>query len=203
MISSRQRRQLLGIGLLALSVFTLLSLLPVATLGGAATDVFAAGNVMGVLGAFFAGASTAAIGVGVLFIPAMLALAGAAFFEWLEGERALRIGALMLGLVVLLPAFAALFAADTGYAFTEVLPARSAGWVGRTLALPFAALLGKIGALFALLMLLVALCVATIGWNPLGAGARWLRSLRSRPVSDDAPAPESLPEPVFAGVPDP
>ena len=203
MISSRQRRQLLGIGLLSLSVFTLLSLLPVATLGGAATDVFAAGNVMGVLGALFAGASTTAIGIGVLFIPAMLALAGAAFFEWLEGERALRVGALMLGLAVLLPAFAALFAADTGYAFTEALPARSAGWVGRTLALPFAALLGKVGALFALLVLLVALCVATIGWNPLGAVARWIRTLRMRPEPATQDEVGQLPEPVFAGLPDP
>ncbi|MBR9990814.1 MAG: DNA translocase FtsK 4TM domain-containing protein [Gemmatimonadetes bacterium] len=204
MISSRQRRQLLGIGLLSLSVFTLLSLLPVAILGGAALDLFAAGNVMGVLGAVFAGSAVAAIGVGVLLIPALLALAGAAFFDWFEGERALRLGALMLGLAVLLPAFAALFAVETGYAFAEVLPARSAGWVGRTLTLPFAALLGKFGAALALLMLLVALFVATIGWNPLGAVARRLRALRHErqrePVDDLLPGNT---EPVFAGAPEP
>jgi DNA segregation ATPase FtsK/SpoIIIE, S-DNA-T family len=202
MISSRQRRQLLGIGLLSLSVFTLLSLLPAATLGGAALEVFAAGNVMGVLGALFSTAAIAAIGIGVLLIPALLAVAGAAFFDWIEGERALRLGALLLGLAVLLPAFAALFAADTGYAFTETLPARSAGWVGRTLTLPFAALLGKFGAAFALLVLLIALSVATIGWNPLGAVARRIRALR-RTYAEDEGAPRIEPEAVFAGVPEP
>ncbi|HSJ10730.1 MAG TPA: DNA translocase FtsK 4TM domain-containing protein [Longimicrobiales bacterium] len=204
MISSRQRRQLLGIGLLSLSMFTLLSLLPIATLGGAALDVFAAGNVMGVLGALFSGAAITAIGIGVLLIPALLAIAGAAFFDWIEGERALRLGALLLGLAVLVPAVAALFAADTGYAFVEVLPARSAGWVGRTLTLPFAALLGKVGAAFALMVLLVALFVATIGWNPLGAAARGVRSLRrvepQQPDTDLLTGPS--PEPVLAGVPD-
>jgi S-DNA-T family DNA segregation ATPase FtsK/SpoIIIE len=204
MISSRQRRQLLGIGLLSLSVFTLLSLLPVATLGGAALDVFAAGNVMGVLGALFSAAAIAAVGVGVVLIPMLLALAGAAFFDWIEGARALRLGALLVGLAVLLPAFAALFAADTGYALTEVLPAESAGWVGRTLTLPFAALLGKFGALLALLMLLVALFVATIGWNPLGAVVRRIHALRRAPEAEprDA-APMRDPEPVMAGVLEP
>ena len=201
MISSRQRRQLLGIGLLSLSVFTLLSLLPVETLGGAALDVFAAGNVMGVLGAVFAGGGIAAIGIGVILIPPLLALAGAAFFDWIEGERALRVGALLLGLAVILPAFAALFAMDTGYAFAELLPARSAGWVGRTLTLPFAALLGSFGAALALLALLVALSVATIGWNPLGAAVRRVRALRRRPVKPEADAfPQDPPEPVLAGV---
>ena len=201
MISSRQRRQLLGIGLLSLSVFTLLSLLPIETLGGAALDVFAAGNVMGVLGAVFAGGGIAAIGIGVILIPPVLALAGAAFFDWIEGERALRVGALLLGLAVIVPAFAALFAANTGYAFAELLPARSAGWVGRTLTLPFAALLGSFGAALALLALLVALSVATIGWNPLGAAVRRIRALRRRPVKPEADAfPQAPPEPVLAGV---
>ncbi|MGH7465228.1 MAG: DNA translocase FtsK 4TM domain-containing protein, partial [Longimicrobiales bacterium] len=189
MISSRQRRHLLGIGLLSLSVFTLLSLLPVATLGGDALRVFAAGNVMGVLGALFSGAAIAAIGIGVLLIPVLLGVAGAAFFDWLEGERALRLGALFIGLAVLLPGLAALFAAETGYAFTEALPAESTGWVGRTLTLPFAALLGKFGAALALLMLLIALFVATIGWNPLGAAVRRIRAVRRHgPAHADADA---------------
>jgi DNA segregation ATPase FtsK/SpoIIIE, S-DNA-T family len=47
--------------------------------------------------------------------------------------------------------------------------------VGRTLALPFAALLGGFGALLALSVLLVALFVATIGWNPVGAAVAHVR----------------------------
>ncbi|HEX2166836.1 MAG TPA: DNA translocase FtsK 4TM domain-containing protein [Longimicrobiales bacterium] len=204
MIGSSQRRQLLGIGLFSLSVFTLLSLLPVTTLGGAALDVFSAGNVMGVLGALFSNGAIAAIGIGVILIPAMLALAGAAFFDWVEGERALRVGALLLGLAVFLPGAAALFAADTGYAFTEVLPASSAGWVGRTLMLPFAALLGKFGAALALLVLLVALSVATIGWNPVGAAVRRIRAFRATPAPPaEVEPPMSVPEPVMAGMLEP
>src|SRR5690606_38417055 len=162
------------------------------------------GNVMGVLGALFAEAGISAVGLGILLVPVMLGLAGAAFFEWIDGERAIRVGALFLGLMVLLPGFAALFAADTGFAIAELLPARSAGWVGRTLALPFAALLGRFGAVFALLVLLVALSVATIGWNPIGAAVRRIRALRAQrhaveePQAETLPAPE--PEPVFAGV---
>ncbi|HEX6308876.1 MAG TPA: DNA translocase FtsK 4TM domain-containing protein [Longimicrobiales bacterium] len=204
MIGSRQRRHLLGIGLLSLSAFTLLSLLPVSALGGNALRVFAEGNVMGVLGALFAAGGITAIGIGMLMVPAILGVAAAAFFDWLDGERALRIGALLLGLAVLLPACAALFAADTGFALAEVLPARSAGWVGRTLTLPFAALLGRIGAVLALLALLTALSVATVSWNPFGALVRRVRSLRRPAARGDGelPAPAELPEPepVLAGV---
>jgi hypothetical protein len=111
----------------------------------------------------------------------------------------------MLGLAVLLPAFAALFAPETGYAIAEVLPARTAGWVGRTLTLPFAALLGKFGALLALLALLVALFVATIGWNPLGAAFRRARALRREEEAAKAMrrCPHCRPSPCSPGVPEP
>jgi DNA segregation ATPase FtsK/SpoIIIE, S-DNA-T family len=206
MISSRQRRHLLGIGLFSLGMFTLLSLLPVASLGGAAARVFSAGNVMGVLGAWFAAAGMGAFGIGVVLLPVILGLGGAACFDWAEPEPALRRGALLLGLMVLAPAFAALFASGTGYAIAEVLPRAAAGWVGRTLTLPFAALLGGFGAALALLMLLVALCVATIGWNPIGAAVRRAREMAhgngvtADLSADVSPVAAELPEPVFAAA---
>jgi DNA segregation ATPase FtsK/SpoIIIE, S-DNA-T family len=177
MVSTPQRRQILGISLFALAIFTLLSLLPVATLGGAAGRLFAEGNVMGVLGALFAAGGTIAFGIGVILVPAVLAVAGTACFEWIEPPRATRWAALLLGLMVLLPAFAALFAAESGFEIVALLPAPMPGWVGRTLALPFAALLGRFGALLALGALGLALSVATIGWNPLGAATRRFRAL--------------------------
>ncbi|HEX6135335.1 MAG TPA: DNA translocase FtsK 4TM domain-containing protein [Longimicrobiales bacterium] len=204
MIGSRQRRHLLGIGLLSLSAFTLLSLLPVNALGGDALRVFAEGNVMGVLGVHFATGGITAVGLGIIMVPAILGVAAASCFDWIGGERALRICALLFGLAILLPACAALFAADTGYALVEVLPARSAGWVGRTLTLPFAALLGRVGAALALLALLTALSVATVSWNPVGALVRRLRSLRrAAPGAEQGSAgPVELPEPepVLAGM---
>jgi DNA segregation ATPase FtsK/SpoIIIE, S-DNA-T family len=47
-------------------------------------------------------------------------------------------------------------------------------------ALPFVALLGGFGGVLALAALLVALSVATTGWNPLGAALRRIRSLLAR-----------------------
>jgi DNA segregation ATPase FtsK/SpoIIIE, S-DNA-T family len=214
MVSSRQRRHLLGIALLALSAFVALSLLPVAALGGGALDVFPTGNVMGPLGAWFARMSFAGLGLGVLLLPALLALGGAAAFDWLDAGRSARLIALLLGLIVLLPAYAALFTVDAGFELAAVLPRGASGWVGRTLALPFAALLGGFGALLALSVLLVALSVATIGWNPVGAavarGRQW-RVLRREAAAAAAveaefapPAAEPDPgpalEPVGAGV---
>jgi DNA segregation ATPase FtsK/SpoIIIE, S-DNA-T family len=172
MISSRQRRQLLGIALLALSAFTALSLIPVAAMGAGALRLFPIGNVMGVLGALFASGGFGAFGVGVLLLPIVPALIGAACFEWVEATAAVRRAALLLGLAVLLPAMAALFAAGSGYEVAGLLPYEAPGWLGRTLALPFAALLGGFGALLAFAALLLALFVGTIGWNPMGAAVR-------------------------------
>jgi S-DNA-T family DNA segregation ATPase FtsK/SpoIIIE len=124
------------------------------------------------------------LGVGVAAVPAAFALGGAACFDWIDHGRALRWSALLIGLATLLPAFAALFAHDSGYELIALLPAGVAGWIGRTLALPFAALLGGFGALLALVVLGIALFVATIGWNPFGAGVRVLRRWRAARAND-------------------
>ncbi|MEX1184613.1 MAG: DNA translocase FtsK 4TM domain-containing protein [Gemmatimonadota bacterium] len=211
MVSSRQRRHILGIALLAISAFTALSMLPVAALGGSALRLFSAGNVMGVLGAMFAAGGTAAFGVGIVLVPVLFAVAGAACFEWLQAPRAARWAALVTGLTVLLPTLTALFSVNVGFEVIGLLPQAAAGWVGSTVALPFAALLGGLGALLALCALLLALCVATIGWNPLGAAARHvsalLRRRRDEQLPDGGPQVSSPPtyeavnaEPVLAGV---
>jgi DNA segregation ATPase FtsK/SpoIIIE, S-DNA-T family len=204
MVSSRQRRHLLGIALLALSAFVALSLLPLAALGGGALDVFPTGNVMGPLGARFARLGFAALGLGVLLLPPLLALGAAAAFEWLDGGRSARLIALCLGLIVLVPAYAALFTVDVGFEVAAVLPRGASGWVGRTLALPFAALLGGFGALLALSVLLVALSVATIGWNPVGAAVARVRQwwmLRREAAAAAAVEAEFAP-PAAAAEPD-
>jgi DNA segregation ATPase FtsK/SpoIIIE, S-DNA-T family len=180
MISSRQRRQLLGIGLLALSVFTALSLIPVTALGAGGLRLFPVGNVMGVLGALFARGGSATFGAGVLLVPVLLGVAGAACFEWMDALAAVRRTAFLLGLTVLLPALSALFTEGTGLELVGLLPPGAPGWLGRTLALPFAALLGGFGALLALVALVVALSVGTIGWNPLGAAVRGGRDVLRR-----------------------
>jgi S-DNA-T family DNA segregation ATPase FtsK/SpoIIIE len=198
MVSSKQRRQLLGIALIALAIFTAVSLLPVGALGGAALRAFPTGNIMGVLGALFADAGLGMFGIGVLAVPLLLALGGAAIFDWVEHEHATRVGALAIGLAVLLPALSALFARSIGFEILPVLPRATAGWSGRTLAEPLVALMGGVGALFALIVLLTLLCVATFGWNPVAAAVgRLRRGAIPTPASKPAPAAEVEPEPVL------
>ena len=197
MVSSKQRRQLLGIALLALAIFTALSLVPIGLLGGALLRAFPTSNIMGVLGALFASGGAGALGVGIVAIPVLLALAGAAIFDWVDNELATRVAALTIGLAVLLPALAALFAENVGFALAGVLTEVSAGWSGRTVAEPLVALLGGVGALFALIVLLILLSVATFGWNPIGAA---YSRMRSRALNDAAPEAADEPEPVFVAA---
>jgi DNA segregation ATPase FtsK/SpoIIIE, S-DNA-T family len=194
MISSRQRRQLLGIALLALTVFTALSLVPVMAVGGALLRVFPTGNVMGVLGALFHTGGVSLLGVGVLLVPALLAVMGAACFEWIESGRAARLTALFIGLAVLVPATLAFFVDDVGFEIAGMLPYAASGWLGATLALPVAALLGGFGGLLLMAALLVALSVATVGWNPVAAAFQRMRARRAERVVE--PADDGALEPV-------
>ncbi len=177
MAMSRQRQQLLGLGLLALAVFVVLSLIPVSSF---APETFPDGSIMGVLGRVVARAGSALLGVGVVLVPVLLAITGAACWGWLDWSAATRRAALASGLIVLLPAFAALAASaqdDTG---ASLVPLAAAGWVGRTVALPLVALLSRTGALLLLIVLLMALSIATLGWNPVIALARGGRGLAAR-----------------------
>jgi DNA segregation ATPase FtsK/SpoIIIE, S-DNA-T family len=208
MTSSSRRLQLLGIALMALCVFTLLSLLPIMALGGGALRTFPTGNVMGVLGGLFAAGGFRTFGMGILFVPALLGVAAAACFHWLAAERATRWGALLLGLAVLLPTTAAFFVDGIGFEAFGLLPAVAAGRVGRDVAEPVAALLGSFGGLLLLASLLTALSVGTIGWNPVSAAVRQARQARRRQAeeraeAEDAPfasVPEPEPVPEFAAV---
>src|SRR5688572_16811863 len=87
MLNDKKRAELLGLSLLALGVFTLLSLIPVGTVPRG-DGVFAAGNIMGVLGRWFATAAVGVFGVGAAMIPAGFGLAGAASFGWVKRESA-------------------------------------------------------------------------------------------------------------------
>jgi len=193
MLTRHQQRQLLGLALLALTVFTTLSLIP---LGFPGPGAFPEGNVMGVLGRWFAGAGFGTIGAGTLLVPVLLGLGAVAAFGWIELSTTLRWLALATGLIVLLPAAAALFARGSGVEASALLPAGAAGWVGRKIAVALVALLGWFGGAFALLVLFIALSVASIGWNPAGSAARggrvafdrlWRRGRRVGGEAVDAP----------------
>jgi len=163
MASVNRRRHLLGIALLCLVAFTALAIVP---LGRVPPTTFPEGNVMGVLGRVFRENGLAVFGAGLLFVPAVLALAGATCFRWIANDRAIRWATLCSGLVVLVPALAAFIAADSGVESAALLPPSAAGWIGTTITVALVALLGNVGAFLVLLAFGIALPVATVGWNP-------------------------------------
>ncbi|HEX6066918.1 MAG TPA: DNA translocase FtsK 4TM domain-containing protein [Longimicrobiales bacterium] len=209
MLNEKKRRELLGLSLLALSVFTLLSLIPLDIIPG--REVFASGNIMGVLGRWFATAAYGVLGIGALSIPLIFALSGSACFDWLRRETATHWSALLVGLALLAPAIAALFTRGIG---PELVDQAVAGWIGVTLATPMVALLGHVGGSIALGFLTVAVFVATIGWNPVAAAYARLQARRkARPQADtvtvdevyDFDIDEEVEEltPVFVNAPAP
>ncbi|MBI4410185.1 MAG: DNA translocase FtsK, partial [Gemmatimonadetes bacterium] len=170
MLKEAQRRELLGLALLALAVFLTLSLVPPSALGGVGERLFPSGNLMGVVGLVLAEAGLDLLGAGALLLPIVPALAGAASFGWMPRESAVRLAWLSAGLTILLPTTLAVL--DTGQSAALAAATPTAGWAGRMLRVPLVALFGWFGALFALAFLGIALSVATVGWNPARAGAR-------------------------------
>ncbi len=169
MLKSKQRRELLGIALLAISAFLALSLIPPGLFGGSGIRAFPEGNLMGVLGRIISDAGVGALGAGFPLLIVLSALAGCACFDWIHTDNAFRWAALATGVALLLPTGAALLTSDSGVPGRAVLPSTAAGWLGHTIAVPLVALLGWFGAWLVVLLLLVIVCVATIGWNPISA----------------------------------
>ena len=188
MVNEKKRRELLGLSLLALGLFTLLSLIPVSFIPGSA--IFATGNIMGVLGRWFANGAFGWLGVGAIVIPFLFVIGGSACFDWLRKETAAQWAALLVGLALLAPAIAGLFTRGIG---PELLDPRAAGWIGITLATPLVALLGHLGGSLALAFLTVAVFIATIGWNPVAAAFRRFKTNKTEPL----PARAEPFDPIF------
>jgi S-DNA-T family DNA segregation ATPase FtsK/SpoIIIE len=204
MLSRRQRLQLMGLALLALALFIALSLVP---LGSPPPASFPEGNIMGVLGRGLSVAGLSALGVGFIPVPILFALGAAAAFGWLPAAAGVRWSSLVLGLLALLPAAAAFVSADVPFEAPALLPAAAPGWAGRTLATPLVALVGWFGGVLAVGVALIALCVASIGWNPAGSAVKHLGTavarLRTRGAeggTSEAAAPEPGPAAAPAGA---
>ncbi len=157
MLTRDQQREILAIGLLALSLFVLLALVPVGVLGARSGEWFPSGNAMGVVGAGLRGALVGALGWSAYLVPPLLVLAGLRAGHWLDTGRALRWSIFNGGLIVLAPLAVWVLIAS---------PA-AAGWLGTNLGLPLQGLLGWLGALLVTGVLVAALSVGTLGWNPL------------------------------------
>jgi len=138
-----------------------------------------------------------ALGAAAVLIPALLLLGGLRAGGWLGRETALRLGALSIGLLLFVP---------PGL-YVVVPDSQSDGWLGRVLGGPLVSALSWLGSLLLLSVLVVALLVVTLGWQPmravgqgvaLGGGAvgrgmgflvnRWTRWRSERACREEAAA---------------
>ena len=167
MLTREQQRDILATGLLALGVFILLALVPVPWFGARADEWFPSGNAMGVIGASTRTLFQLVFGGASFLFPILLALVGMRIGGWLSREWTGRLALLDAGLLALAPV--------TVWVLTESPDA--AGWLGLRIGQPMAELVGWLGALLVTGVGLVALSVATLGWNPLRAMAGGLRGV--------------------------
>ncbi len=188
-MSEKQKRELLGLALLALTIILALSLVPSGALGTIRTRSVPSDNIMGVLGAYVARYGYALFGAGTPLLPLFPLIGGIASFGWLGREKALRVSALLLGMVVLVPTAAGVLSPTAGPA---LVPDRAAGWLGQVIGVPLVALLGVLGAGLVVFFVAFALPIATVGWNPARAAAsgarRAVTALRRRRATTAAPA---------------
>ncbi|HYJ80900.1 MAG TPA: DNA translocase FtsK 4TM domain-containing protein [Longimicrobiaceae bacterium] len=159
-LDDRQRRELWGLGLLALALLLALSLFPVQLLGPAGGDIFPSRNVVGPVGGWIYSTAYGALGFGAVALPLVVGIWGLAAFEKLGAAAGLRWSILLAGLAVLVPSFLAVVARE------GAAPA-GAGSLGVALGGGMVSLANQAGALLVLVTLFAALCVATVGWNPL------------------------------------
>ena len=157
MLTQEQRREIVAVGLLAVGIFFLLAFLPVSLFGGRGAAWFPSGNMLGAAGGTIRGLLTAFVGGTAILAPLLMTVAGLRAGDWLSQERSLRLELLLGGLVLLLPP---LLWVITGTPTT-------AGWLGETLGSQLVGVVGRFGALLVSAVGLVALSVATVGWNPI------------------------------------
>ena len=163
MLTREQKQEILAVGLLALALFVLLSLFPVAIIGGRGGEWFPSGNIVGPLGATVGTLLKAFFGASAFIVPALLSFGGLRVGGWISEDWTSRLSVLAAGLLFLSPVA------------TWVLldgPESAAGWLGSALGGPLVELIGVIGTLLLLGAGVIALSVGTLGWNPLGSVGR-------------------------------
>ncbi|HSU15563.1 FtsK/SpoIIIE family DNA translocase [Longimicrobium sp.] len=157
-LDDRQRRELWGLGLLALALLLALSLFPLDWFRAGAR--FPSHNVVGPVGGWLRATLVGGMGAGALAIPLLCGIWGLVAFDKLPTEPALRWSVLLGGLAFIAPAAVAILGgADPASPVT--------GATGAAIGGGMAGLMGGIGSTIVLATLFAALCVATVGWNPL------------------------------------
>ncbi len=181
LLGAEQQRDLLALGLLALALFLTLALVPVSILGERGLEIFPSGNAVGPVGGVIDALLTAALGASAALVPVILLLTALWAGRWAAPVLSGRLAALACGLLLLLPLLFFVHAADPAWA----------GALGSLLGEPLVDLLGWLGTTLLVAVLVLALCVLTLRWNPLrtvgggvvqggGVVGRGLRGVRAR-----------------------
>ena len=160
-----QRNEILAVAVLALALFFALALIPVSVFGSRADTWFPSGNIIGVVGGTVQGLLYAFVGVSALFVPVLTAAWGMRVGGWVNPIASLRVAFLAAGLILIVPNAVWILSGSTV----------AAGWLGESLGAPLQGLVGTVGALILDAVLVVALSVATLHWNPLRVVGRGVR----------------------------
>ncbi len=166
----RLQRELWALALLLLSILLALSFVPPTLIGDSGARLFPTGNIVGTLGALISRGAWNFFGGCAFLVPALPAVWAAGVLERVDRSTARRLTILVAGLLVLIP--------TATYAFARPVASGPsvAGWLGRALGEPLSIGLGWVGAALLTSFGIIALCVLTIGWNPLRSVAQGGRS---------------------------
>jgi S-DNA-T family DNA segregation ATPase FtsK/SpoIIIE len=164
-MDEEQRREIGGVALLALALFLLLALLPVALLGEGGAQWFPSGNLMGPAGGLIRSGLELAFGASMFLAPVLFAIGGLKAGGWLEPHQANRLVILDAGLMTLVPALLWVLGAES-----------ISGWLGEALGVPLVEVVGRLGAALVAGVALVMLSIGTLAWNPLRSVGRGVKA---------------------------
>lgn len=163
----RTQRILIGIGLIAVGLFTLLSLIPVELFGEGAVGLFPSGNIAGPVGAAVAGTLVGSFGVSAAVVPLLPIIWGMWSLARIERSETGRWTLFFAILLALVPPLLASFAYPAGGG-APWLAGSYGAWAGGLMA----GLLGWVGSALVLLLLLTVAVILILGLEPFRALAR-------------------------------
>ena len=164
MLSQKQQRDIMAVGLLALALFLFAALIPVSVLGPRGGEWFPLGNIVGVVGETVQRVLTGVVGIAAFFLPGLLLFGGLRASELLSVGWTARLSILMGGLLLIVPVGLGILGQD----------GETVGRWGELAGPPLMTAFGFLGAVLFIFLLLVMLSVGTLGWNPLRSLAHGL-----------------------------
>jgi S-DNA-T family DNA segregation ATPase FtsK/SpoIIIE len=170
----RTQHILIGLGLLAVSAFTLLSLVPLGVFGTGLSDLFPSGNVVGPVGSAVSAALVGTFGVSAAVVPLLPIVWAVGVLGALDRRESLRWTAFFAALLVIVPPLLASFSHPTAGGSTWL-----AGEFGRWAGGLLSSAVGWLGAGFLLTLLFVAAVIGILGLGPIRAVTQGAATFRA------------------------